>query len=575
MTQSNESPHRSQRGRLATRILSGLLAAAVLAACERAQPVGPDRAAPDAPSLTLNPACDPGLGGTTHTDSVLAPETWARANNPHRVNTFINIEGSGVLTLQPGVIVCFGIQGALLAENGGRLAATGLDTSRIVLTATDPDDGWWGVQLADTPSAASTLKHVRLEHTYPAYALSSHDHHAVHIDSTVFRQNENGLYLWGRGTTMRRSRVDTVVSASEPAVQLGNVVTWEKNVIRGAAGVGLFVQGTNGITLLGGRIEGSGGVGLKVTTTGAGFVDADPVRVTGGAGYPVELVVSAFPRIYPALADQDSLLGNARDTVVVTGGLLKQWALPGPAIPWRVTGDIDVQDPGILIPKPGAVLVFDSAAGITATNGGRVLARGTAAAPVLFTGSGWDGVVVEGAPTLGSYLTNVRMEHALLAAYADGNHPLVIDSAVFRQNGRAISLWSAGSRLSRSRVDTTLTYGYPSVLLAADAILASTLIRGSAYDGVWVYSDAVQVQSCEVRESAWFGFLMWWAVPLHNSNLEDNLYGVVNLDTDTADAENNWWGDAAGPTGPNGDPVNGAVDYTPWRTTPYTLPYVP
>jgi hypothetical protein len=569
-------------GRLRSRLSLAMLLAACAAAvaCERGQPTDPERVAPERPSLTLNPACDPGLGGQTHTDSVLAPETWTRANNPHRVDGFVHIEGAGVLTLQPGVLVCFGTYGALLGENGGRLAATGLDTARIVLTATDPAIGWWGVHLADYPSAASTLKHVRLEHSFAATALSTHDDHAVLIDSAVFRQNENGLYLWGRGTSIRHSRVDTVRGPAEPAVTLGNLVTWERNVVSGAAGVGLAVLGTANVTLLGGRIEGSGGVGLKVTTTGIGFVDADPVRVVGGAGYPAEMVVSAFPVIYPAVADQDSLLGNTRDTLVVTGGILQQWAQPGPALPWRVTDRIRVQGSGILLARPGASLAMDSAVYIIADDGGRVLARGTAAAAVLFTSTtsaGWLGIRLTGVTSLSSYLTNVRVEHVndYYGVNAYG-HPVVIDSSVFRQNGSAMWLSFAASRVSRTRVDTTL-FEIPAVMLGGNVTLESTLIRGSAGSGLATTTSGPQILSCEIRDSAEHGIEFFAAVEVHNCNLFNNGGAGIHRSGGSVptNVEDNWWGDASGPFGPNGDGANGALDYSPWRTTPYVLPYVP
>ncbi|HEV3050846.1 MAG TPA: hypothetical protein VGX50_11075, partial [Longimicrobium sp.] len=469
MIQSPRNDLRStRRSPLTEGILIAALLAAALTACERAQPTDPDRAAPNRPSLALNPACDPGLGGQTHTDSVLGPETWSRAGNPHRVNTLIHIEGSGVLTLQPGVLVCFGAAGALRAGNGGRLSAAGLDTARIVLTAADADSGWLGVRLAGTPASASTLSNVRIEHTRNTYALATHDHHAAAIDSAVIRQNEWGVYLWGQGSSLRRSRVDTVTSPTiAPGVSLGSVVTWEQNVVRAAAGVGLAVYGTHGITLLGGRIEGSGNVGLAVTTTGAGFVATEPVRVVGSGSYAAEMVVSAFARIYPTLADQDSLLGSRFDGVIVTGGVLQAWASPGPALPWYVTGDIVVQYYGILLPKPGATLIFAPGAGVTAQNGGRVVARGTQAAPIRFTGSGWDGIQLTGSPTLASYLTNVRMEGAQsVAVIAHHPHPVVIDSAVFTQNGGAAWLMSTRSRISRSRVDTTTSTGGAAVMLS-------------------------------------------------------------------------------------------------------------
>jgi len=568
-----------QRGRSAGWVLAmaPLALVASLGGCSE-QILDPTsgHAAPEGPSRSLSPACDPGLGGSTHVDSIASAATWSRAGNPHRVDQLIHIEGSGVLTLEPGVLVCFGSGGGLRAANGGRLVANGLDTARIVLTATDPANGWLGVSLAGTPASASSLKNVRLEYTRSEYALSTYDYHAAAIDSVVVRQSERGLYLWGRGTSLSRSRVDTVTSSAYPAVTLGSVLTFERNVVRGAAGVGLAVLGTNGISLLGGRIEGSGGVGLKVTTTGAGFAATQPVRVVGGASYPAELVVSAFPRIYPTVAQQDSLLGNARDTLVVTGGILQQWAVPAPALPWHVTGNIVVQYWGILLPAPGAVLAFDSTAEISATNGGRLVARGTAAAPVLFTASnpaaGWHGILLDGEPTLSSYLTNVRIEYA---RGVDVNlfHTLVIDSTVIRRSG-TLSLDGQNSRISRSRVDSALTS--PAVLMVGhDATLESTLIRGSWGVGLEIGYNA-QVLSCEVRDSGGDGIVVISGNEVHNCNLVNNAgYGISTVFGDSVNVENNWWGDAAGPNGPSGDGVGATLDYTPWRTTPYVLPYVP
>jgi hypothetical protein len=584
MIRPNESARRAaRRPRIAAGVLAAALlaAAAALAACERDQPTGPGRAAPERPSLTLNAACDPGLGGQTHVDSVTSPETWSRADNPHHVGGDIYIEGAGVLTLEPGVLVCFGGNGRLHANHGGRLAANGLDTARIVLTATDTDWPWYGLLLIGTPASASSLRNVLIEHTYSGVGLATYGEHAAIVDSAVFRQNGRPLYLYGRGTSLSRSRVDTSTMADFPAVEMGSNVTFEQNVIRGAAGTGLAVVGTHGVSLLGGRIEGSGGVGLFVTTTGAGFVATQPLRVVGGAGYPAELVVSAFPRIYSTIASQDSLLGNARDTLVVTGGILQQFAYPTQALPWRVTGNITVQYYGILRPGPGASLAFTAFTGITARYGGRVVARGTQAAPVLFTAAGsqgWNGIWLEGAPTLSSYLTNVRVEHMVLqwrpGIDVYSTHPLVIDSAVFRQNAYPLAL-SSGSSIRRSRVDTTLAV-LPAVQLASGAIMESTVIRGSGGVGLRVHTADVQVVSCEIRGSADAGIELLEAADVHDCNLVDNGGpGILNLDTATANVENNWWGDAAGPTGTNGDGASGPLDYTPWRTTPFVLPYVP
>lgn len=577
-------PHgsaRRARGRDRCVLAGALLGlCAALGACVRDQPLAPgsERAAPGGPSRTLNPVCAPGLGGQTHSDSILAPETWSRNDNPHRVDQVIYIHGAGVLTLQPGVLVCFDSATALAALGGGRLVADGLDTARIVLTAADPGRGWWGIHMAGNPTSGSSLRNVRLEYTREVYSLSTNDHHAAAIDSVVLRQVEHGLHLWGIGTSIRRSRMDTVTSAAVPAVALGNQITFEQNVIRGSAGVGLAVLGTSGVSLLGGRIEGSGGVGLQATAiAGPGFTATQPVRVVGGASYPAELSVGAFSRIYTQTSHQDSLLGNARDTLVVMGGALTWLGIASNRIPWHVTGNITVTGWGGLNALPGARLAFDSAVSIIAVDGGRVVARGTAAAPVLFTratGAAWGGIYLEGFPALGSYLTNVRIEHALTGVDGGPGHLVVIDSAVVRHTAIAISLAGSGSRVSRSRIDSTTAS--PAVLLwGTGSTMESVLIRSSYGTGLSISTD-VKVLSCEIRDSGWDGIEIVSLAQVHNCNLVNNGgYGISSTPGATVDVEANWWGDAAGPNGPNGDGVSGPVDYTPWRTTPYVLPYVP
>jgi hypothetical protein len=564
-----------------------IAACAVLAGCvpdNPLQPGGGRVAVPRGPAAVLNPACD-GAGGVTHPSSfVVTPETWTRANSPHHVQGPILVMFDGRLTLEPGVVVCFAPSAGMLMDEGGSLVADGLDTAHIVLTAAQPDSGWFGLQFSQSRGAASSLKNARIEYLAPnAFAVASTDSTTVAIDSSVIRQAGAGVSLFGRGSSISRSRVDTTANVDAPAVTLGTLTRFENTTIRGAAGVGLAVYAVYGVSLLGGRIEGSGGMGLTVSTTGAGIVAARPIRVVGGASYPAGLVVSAFARLYPALSDQDSLLGNARDTLQVAGGILQAFAYPTQALPWRVTWNIIVQYYGILRAWPGASLTFNPGIGITAQYGGRVVARGTRAAPVRFTGAdpsyfpyGWAGITLRDTPSLASYLTNVVIEYSNGVDAGDG-HTLVIDSAVMRWIG-PIRLMSPNSRISRSRLDTTLVVGtQPAVQLGSNAKIESTLIRGATGTALAVYSTSVQVVSCEIRDS-WLGggIELHAAVAVHDCNLVNNWGdGITNLTADSADVTNNWWGDTGGPMGLNGDGASGLLLYTPWRTTPFVLPYVP
>ncbi len=55
---------------------------------------------------------------------------------------------------------------------------------------------------------------------------------------------------------------------------------------------------------------------------------------------------------------------------------------------------------------------------------------------------------------------------------------------------------------------------------------------------------------------------------INNNNITGNVnFGIQNLSTAGVDAENNWWGNASGPSGEGpgtGDAVSIDVDYTPW-----------
>jgi hypothetical protein len=347
----------------------------------------------------------------------------------------------------------------------------------------------------------------------------------------------------------------------------------------------MLIEGTSAVRVLGGRIQGSGGVGIRAPhSTGIIGTNTSPVRVVGGSSYPIEASATSLRRLFESAdgTHQDSLKGNARDTVIMLGGSLSASLNVRAGLPWHVWGDISVGAGGLLRARATSLMVFNPGVGITAHSGGRIELRGTSAAPVVLTADdparGWEGITLDGTATT-SIVSNTRVEHVAYlytALAAQGGHPVAVDSSVFRQNGRALSLLTTGSRLSRTRVDTTLSAYGPAVELGANAILESTRVRGSSGAGVGILSATVQVQSCEVLGSVGDGIELSAAAPVHNCNLVGNGgVGVRNLAAALADATGNWWGDVGGPTAPGGDGVAGAVTYGPWLTAPYTLPYVP
>jgi hypothetical protein len=571
--------------RAVSRWLSAAALVVALGACGGDAPLhskGERALPPDGPSALLNPLCT-GTAGTTHAGgSITTAVTWPASGNPHRVTSSVTISTGGTLTLEPGVIVCFDPQTGLQAY-GGRLVAQGLAATPIVLTARDPVLGWYGVSLQGTPSSTSYLTNARVEYaSLYSTAVAAYSHPLV-IDSTVVRQSGGGVRLAGRASSFSRSRVDTTTNRDIAAITLGDSARFEQSAIRGAAGTGMLIEGMAGIHVLGGRIEGSAGTGIRAPNS-LGIVGAAPVRVVGGSSYPIETTAPLLQSLYTTGAQQDSLKGNARDTVVMLGGLLKAVAYVRAGLPWHVKAPITVGGGGLLRGQPGSLLVLDPGVGITTSSTGRVYLRGSPLDPVVLTADdparGWGGITLDGAPVHTSYVTNARLEHVAYlntAVVAQSAHAVVIDSTVLRQNGQAVALWSPGSRLSRSRVDTTLASAAPAVILGSSALMESTRVRSSSGEGVSIRNAGVQVLSCEVLDSVEEGIILGVAVPIHNCNLVGNgMAGINNKDTTaTADVTGNWWGNVGGPTAPAGDGVAGLVTYGPWLTAPYVLPYVP
>ncbi|HYR09137.1 MAG TPA: hypothetical protein VEQ60_15245 [Longimicrobium sp.] len=567
-----------------SRAVRGLSVAGIiclLSACGRDGPTeaGP-LAHPAAPSLLVNPLCS--TYNTLHqSDTITTPVTWTLSGSPHRVTGTVTIEPAGRLTIEEGAIVCF-LPGAGLHSTGGRLVSRGLATAPVVLTAYDPAQGWNGVNLEGSPSVTSYITHSRVEYVALNYTAIASDDHRLQIDSTVVRQSGAGVRLDRGPSRFTWSRVDTTTNRFAAALTLGDSSRAEHLTITGAAGVGLLIEGSARINVLGGRIEGSGGTGI-VAPHETGIVFANPVRVVGGLSYPIETTPALLQRLYSSVAaTQDSLKGNARDTVIMLGGTLEAPLYVRAGLPWHVKAQLVVGDGGVLHGEPGSRLVMDEDVDILAVADGRLRLRGSQTDPVVLTADdparGWGGIDLFSVPAQRSYITNARVEHVEFGQVAvddGGSHPVRIDSVVLRQTGAAVRLWSAGSRLTFSRVDTTLTSYLPAVELAADAVLESTLIRASSNAGVAIHSDTVQVESCEVRGSVLYGIVLYATAPVHNCNLVDNGTGLYKTGIDTADATGNWWGDAGGPTAPGANGVTGPVTYTPWRTTPYVLPYVP
>ncbi|MFO7894444.1 MAG: Ig-like domain-containing protein, partial [Longimicrobiales bacterium] len=490
---------------------------------------------------TAETCTDP--GATEHSTDVTTAETWSLAASPHRVTGSLSVQSGGSVTIEAGAVVCFD-DGVQVDFAGGRLAANGTAAEPVALIATDAGSPWTGLRFSGTPADTSRLTNVRVvDARSTAGAIEAADAHPIVLDSVRVRQaHQVAVQLTSPGSRMVRSNVDTTRESSYAAVVVGSTSRIESITVRGAAGDGVRTVSTGtgqaavlqDVTILGAgsrglsvqsdsarlanvRIERSTGIGLDARD-GYDLAEASGVRVLDGVSYGAQLGLHNVHVLAPTVVDQDSLLGNAKDTLLVDGGNIAGTVdfdgnpvttvevEAGPSLPWRVTGDLTIDAAGILRVKPGARLAFE--AGRRASfSAGRLIAQGTADSTIVFTSTAaekhWDHLNFSGDPKDTSYVAHAVLEWAsgatnYGAVYSGDQHPVAVDNTVIRQSeDRAAYLRGPGSRLIDSRVDT-VAGTRPAVVLGGGTHLATTTIRGVEGSGIRVIGSGVVIDTVDV-----------------------------------------------------------------------------
>jgi hypothetical protein len=266
----------------------------------------------------------------------ISDATWRAADNPHYLDDTVFVAGQ--LRVDPGTLVC-AFAGAMLAvsdpDGVSTLHAEGTAAQPITFKPAAPSERWEGIRAGFVRSVNDRgtirLRYVRVE---SASRVGANYGGAIDIEDSHFRQTHVDF-----NRTMLRSVVDT-----------GNVGSgggrFENNVIRGGSLTLSQVTGGSPIHLSGGRIEGSPNIALFVGTSGGipPVVTADkPLRIVGSRGTPVLAYRNIFHAIWPTREAQDSLLGNANDTLVIWDTPLRA-ATPANLIvrrelPWVITFD--------------------------------------------------------------------------------------------------------------------------------------------------------------------------------------------------------------------------------------------
>jgi len=185
---------------------------------------------------------------------------------------------------------------------------------------------------------------------------------------------------------------------------------------------------------------------------------------------------------------------------------------PAVCSPYRVTGDVTVDDSGRLDLKPGTTIEFAQDTGLYVQGHGALVAVGTASNKILFTGAAhtrgyWKGIVFEqDANSFNNELKYVEIEYA---------------GADQRWDGGAYGNYKAALDLqSRARLK-----------------IAYSLIRESAGSGVFLDDDAI-IGSDDVRDGDF----------AHNTITQNASYPVITYANEVGflDASNDFSGNDAG-----------------------------
>jgi hypothetical protein len=526
-----------------------------MAACLLCGPVacGGDAIAPVVRPLPT--AC--GDAGGSVRSGTTGSQTWRAADGPHRLNGTVTAQ---TLTIEPGALVC-AAAGARIEVM--RLLAEGTAELPIRLTATNPAQPWGGIhgRSQSQLQADLSLAHVVLEHALTGVQGGTGS--AVDIRSSTIRHILGpGLVIGDTGEgSLIESSVDSaclstcagVQSAAAVHVLSTSTFRFENSRITDSGAAGLLVRHRSFLTLLGGEIRGSAGTGLDVQDDNGRPVNlvaaALPITITGGAGHPARLPLQIAARLLPTREAQQTFLGNARDTVIVTGETGDADSVSISAgLAWAVNGSRAGRccaGIGRLHLLPGAVLAIRGAEGIAVSH---LVSSGTAAAPVRVNADSaklW---------LLNPDADTSRVEHTHFrgALVEVGTaHTAVFDQVSF--DNSTVRLSARRSRMRNVRF-TGARHDAPAALVidADDVLISNCEVTASLRDGIQVTAGS--------------------GVRINNCNVHGNTgAGVRNVGGGLVDARNNWWGGASGPFGPGGDGVAGLVEFEPFHAQPLTL----
>lgn len=324
------------------------------------------------------------VSSTVHTANILADSTWTLAASPHVVSGYLKIANGATLTIEPGAVVQFdtasGFQvGDTAGASAGMLAADSVD---FTAHAASPSPGAWrGIEVQRT-AAPATWRGLTVEWADTGIRVVSGTAATLALDGVRVRAaGAAALAVHAGRLEVRRSVVDT------------------------AGADGILADGAAQLLVDSTTVRGAAGLGLDVASPAVVLDTVRGNRFVGNHGGSALLAASQLQGFF----GQDSITGNAPDTIQVTGSALDPatatlvWHRQ-PA-PYLVFGTVTAGRAAgqTLVLDTGLVVAFDATGGLNVGDlagaaPGQLVSRGGPTSPVVLrwrtSGTPWAGVAL-------------------------------------------------------------------------------------------------------------------------------------------------------------------------------------
>jgi len=249
------------------------------------------------------------MSTTYHSGIITVSETWTELGSPHFITGDIDVRNGAVLTIESGSTIKFFDNYRLLIN--GTLNAEGDPGNRIVFTSNQgvPDNGDWGNIYFNAADGVNTLSYCDI-----MYGGSSLGNIVVDGSSDVTILNCNITNSATCGIFMYNGSSPNIVNCT----------------IQSNDTYGIFSNGTNCLA------------------------DISMCNILNNGGPAVRLSIGAV-----GLMNGTTLSSNSPDEIQIIGGTITSSALWNHGNPYKILGNININNYITLTLSPGSVMKFD------------------------------------------------------------------------------------------------------------------------------------------------------------------------------------------------------------------------